>query len=32
LSRRLLVDEEIADQARRILIDPGLGGELHERK
>jgi hypothetical protein len=32
LSRRLLVDEEMADQARRILIDAGLGGELRERK
>ena len=32
LPRRLLVDEEMADQARRILIDAGLGGELRERK
>ncbi|MBY5374882.1 DUF2007 domain-containing protein [Rhizobium leguminosarum] len=32
LSRRLLVDEEMADQARRILTDAGLGGELRERK
>ncbi|TAX54449.1 DUF2007 domain-containing protein [Rhizobium leguminosarum] len=32
LSRRLLVDEEVADQARRILTDAGLGGELRERK
>ena len=32
LPRRLLVDEEMADQARRILTDAGLGGELRERK
>jgi len=31
LPRRLLVDEEMADQARRILIDAGLGGELRDR-
>ncbi|KAA1178244.1 DUF2007 domain-containing protein [Rhizobium tropici] len=28
LPRRFLVDEERADQARRILIDAGLGDEL----
>ncbi|MBB3313199.1 hypothetical protein FHT78_004987 [Rhizobium sp. BK196] len=32
LPRRLLVDEAMADQARRILSDAGLGGELRERK
>ena len=32
LPRRLLVDEAMAVQARRILIDAGLGGELRERK
>ena len=32
MPRRLLVDEEMADQARRILTDAGLGGELRERK
>ncbi|QWW68554.1 DUF2007 domain-containing protein [Rhizobium sp. WYJ-E13] len=32
LSRRLLVDEAMADQARRILTDAGLGAELRERK
>ncbi|MBB3656419.1 hypothetical protein FHX15_001632 [Rhizobium sp. BK650] len=32
LPRRLLVDEAMADQARRILTDAGLGGELRERK
>jgi hypothetical protein len=32
LPRRLLVDDAMADQARRILIDAGLGGELRERK
>ncbi|MGR9141320.1 putative signal transducing protein [Rhizobium leguminosarum] len=32
LSRRLLVEEEMADQARRILTEAGLGGELRERK
>ncbi|NKJ37064.1 hypothetical protein FHT28_003807 [Rhizobium sp. SG570] len=28
LPRRFLVDEERADQARRILFDAGLGDEL----
>ncbi|NLS17908.1 DUF2007 domain-containing protein [Rhizobium sp. P40RR-XXII] len=28
LPRRFLVEEERADQARRILIDAGLGDEL----
>ena len=28
LPRRFLVDEERADQARRILVDAGLGDEL----
>ena len=28
LPRRFLVEEERADQARRILIDAGLGNEL----
>lgn len=28
LPRRLLVDEERADEARRILTDAGLGAEL----
>lgn len=28
LPRRLLVEEERADQARRILTDAGLAGEL----
>ena len=32
LPRRLLVDDERAAQARRILTDAGLGGELRERK
>jgi hypothetical protein len=32
LPRRLLVDEDMADRARRILIDAGLGGELREKK
>jgi hypothetical protein len=32
LPRRLLVDDAMADQARRILTDAGLGGELRERK
>ena len=32
LPRRLLVDEAMADQARRILTDAGLGAELRERK
>ncbi len=28
LPRRLLVDEDDADEARRILIDAGLGGGI----
>ncbi len=28
LPRRFLVEEERADQARRILVDAGLGNEL----
>ena len=32
LTRRFLVDEERADQARRILIDAGLGDELRPAK
>lgn len=32
LPRRLLVDEEMAERARRILIDAGLAAELRERK
>ncbi|MDP9808417.1 tRNA1(Val) A37 N6-methylase TrmN6 [Rhizobium tibeticum] len=32
LPRRLLVDDEQADQARRILVDAGLGGELRAPK
>ncbi|TCL75856.1 DUF2007 domain-containing protein [Rhizobium sp. BK251] len=31
LQRRLLVDDERADQARRILIDAGLGAELRSK-
>jgi hypothetical protein len=30
LPRRLLVDEERAEEARRILIDAGLGDELRK--
>jgi hypothetical protein len=30
LPRRLLVDVDRADQARRILIDAGLGDELRK--
>ncbi|KRB49907.1 hypothetical protein ASE04_15000 [Rhizobium sp. Root708] len=32
LPRRLLVDDERADQARRILVDAGLGNELRTAK
>ncbi|PKA39530.1 DUF2007 domain-containing protein [Rhizobium sullae] len=32
LPRRLLVEEERADQARRILTDAGLAGELRTSK
>ncbi|TCU19049.1 DUF2007 domain-containing protein [Rhizobium sullae] len=32
LPRRLLVEEERADQARRILTDAGLAGELRTAK
>jgi hypothetical protein len=32
LPRRFLVDEERADQARRILTDAGLGGELRAER
>lgn len=32
LPRRLLVDDEQADRARRILVDAGLGGELRAPK
>lgn len=32
LPRRLLVDEERAEEARRILIDAGLGDELRKPK
>jgi hypothetical protein len=32
LPRRLLVEEERADQARRILTDAGLAGELRIAK
>ncbi|QFY59226.1 DUF2007 domain-containing protein [Rhizobium grahamii] len=32
LPRRLLVDDERADQARRILVDAGLGNELRQAK
>ncbi len=31
LQRRLLVDGDYADQARRILTDAGLGAELRDR-
>jgi hypothetical protein len=30
LQRRLLVDSERADEARRLLIDAGLGAELRD--
>ena len=32
LQRRLLVDSERADEARRILTDAGLGDELRQVK
>ncbi|CCM74622.1 DUF2007 domain-containing protein [Rhizobium mesoamericanum] len=32
LPRRLLVDDEAADRARRILVDAGLGDELRAQK
>ncbi|MDM9623758.1 hypothetical protein A6U87_02635 [Rhizobium sp. AC44/96] len=32
LPRRLLVDDDRAEQARRILIDAGLGNELRTQK
>ena len=32
LQRRLLVDDEEADRARRILVDAGLGDELRMPK
>ena len=32
LPRRLLVDDEQADRARRILVDAGLGYELRAPK
>lgn len=32
LQRRLLVDDEEADRARRILVDAGLGDELRAPK
>jgi hypothetical protein len=32
LQRRLLVDSERADEARRLLIDAGLGAELRDLK
>jgi hypothetical protein len=32
LPRRLLVDEDNADRARRILVDAGLGDELRAEK
>jgi hypothetical protein len=32
LQRRLLVDSERADEARRLLIDAGLGAELRDVK
>ncbi|KQW31507.1 hypothetical protein ASE36_04495 [Rhizobium sp. Root274] len=31
LQRRLLVDGDYVDQARRILTDAGLGAELRDR-
>ena len=32
LQRRLLVDSERVDEARRLLIDAGLGAELRDAK
>ena len=32
LQRRLLVDSERVDEARRLLIDAGLGAELRDLK
>lgn len=32
LQRRLLVDGDRADEARRILVDAGLGAELRQTK
>jgi hypothetical protein len=32
LPRRLLVNDDEADRARRILVDAGLGGELRALK
>lgn len=32
IPRRLLVDAERVDEARRIVTDAGLGAELRERK
>jgi len=32
LQRRLLVDSERVDEARRLLIDAGLGAELRDVK
>ncbi|MEM6464168.1 MAG: DUF2007 domain-containing protein [Pseudomonadota bacterium] len=32
LSRRLMVDAERADEARELLQNAGLGGELREKK
>lgn len=31
IQRRLLVPDDAADAARRILVDAGLGAELRER-
>jgi hypothetical protein len=32
LQRRLLVDSDRVDEARRLLIDAGLGAELRDQK